>query len=95
MRNKEMKSKRGITLIALVVTIVVLLILAGITINLVFADGGILQKASDAADRQKEAEESDKSAIEDLGEQANTILNGGTLGGGDSLPQVSGDEEDR
>ena len=82
MRNKEIKSKRGITLIALVVTIVVLLILAGITINLVFADGGILQKASDAADRQKEAEESDKSAIEDLAEQANTLINGGATGGG-------------
>ena len=77
-----MKSKRGITLIALVVTIVVLLILAGITINLVFADGGILQKAQDAADAQKQAEESDKQAIEDLGEQANTILNGGATGGG-------------
>ena len=86
MRNKELKSKRGITLIALVVTIVVLLILAGITINLVFADGGILQKASDAADRQKEAEESDKAAIESLGEQANTILNGGSLGGGENPP---------
>ena len=82
MRNKKMKSKKGITLIALVVTIVVLLILAGITINLVFADGGILQKASDAADRQKEAEESDKSAIEDLAEQANTLINGGATGGG-------------
>lgn len=82
MRNKEIKSKRGITLIALVVTIVVLLILAGITINLVFADGGILQKASDAADRQKEAEESDKAAIEDFAEQANTLINGGATGGG-------------
>ena len=64
----------------------VLLILAGITINLVLADGGILQKASDAADRQKEAEESDKSAIEDLAEQANTLINGGNSGGGSNPP---------
>ena len=78
--NKN-RQEKGITLIALVVTIVVLLILAGITINLVFADGGILQKASDAADRQKEAEEGDKAAIEELAEQANTILNGGATGG--------------
>ena len=35
----------GITLIALVVTIVILLILAGITINLVFSDNGIIKKA--------------------------------------------------
>lgn len=38
MKNKNTREK-GITLIALVVTIVVLLILAGITIQLVFTDG--------------------------------------------------------
>ena len=86
MSNKELKSKRGITLIALVVTIVVLLILAGITINLVFADGGILQKAQDAADAQREAAEKDQQAINDLGAELNRILeeNGGTSGGGES-----------
>ena len=45
--NNQMVSKRenGITLIALVVTIVVLLILAGITISLVFGSNGVIQKA--------------------------------------------------
>lgn len=38
--------ENGITLIALVVTIVVLLILAGITIQLVFSDGGIINQAN-------------------------------------------------
>ena len=84
MKKEELKSKTGITLIALVVTIVVLLILAGISINLIFSEGGIIQKASDAVDRQQEAEESDKSAIESLGEQVNALLNGGTSGGGNS-----------
>ena len=37
------KGERGITLIALVVTIVVLLILAGITISLVFGSNGVIQ----------------------------------------------------
>ena len=40
-----MKNERGITLIALVVTIVVLLILAGITINTVVDRNGVLGKA--------------------------------------------------
>lgn len=40
-----MKNERGITLIALVVTIVVLLILAGITINTVLDRNGILGRA--------------------------------------------------
>ena len=45
-----MKKQRGITLIALVVTIVVLLILAGITITYVMSDGGIFNTAKKAAD---------------------------------------------
>ena len=43
------KGQGGITWVALVVTIVVLLILAGITIALVFAQNGVIQKAQDAA----------------------------------------------
>ena len=39
--GRKAKEKRGITLIALVVTIVVLLILAGITITMLFSNGGI------------------------------------------------------
>ena len=83
-KKHQEKSNKGITLIALVVTIVVLLILAGISINLIFSEGGIIKKAQEAADAQKEAEESDKSAIESLGEQVNALLNGGTSGGGNS-----------
>ena len=46
---KKAKGQGGITLVALVVTIVVLLILAGITIALVFAQNGVVGKAQDAA----------------------------------------------
>ena len=42
------KNKKGITLIALVVTIVVLLILAGVTINLLLDENGIIVKSKDA-----------------------------------------------
>lgn len=48
-------SEKGITLIALVVTIVVLLILAGISINLVLGDNGIITKAKQAASATEEA----------------------------------------
>ncbi len=44
-----MKNQKGITLIALVVTIVVLLILAGITIVYVLQDGSIFQSAKESA----------------------------------------------
>ena len=46
--DKRMGNQQGITLIALVVTIVVLLILAGITINLLFSNGGIFDIANQA-----------------------------------------------
>ena len=46
---QKTKGQGGITLVALVVTIVVLLILAGITIALVFAQNGVVGKAQDAA----------------------------------------------
>lgn len=45
---KNQKNERGITLVALVVTIVVLLILAGITIMYVMSDNGIFGKAQTA-----------------------------------------------
>ena len=45
-----MKKNKGITLVALVVTIVVLLILAGVSINLVLGNNGIIARAKDAAD---------------------------------------------
>ena len=52
----KLKSKKGITLVALVVTIVVLLILAGVSINAVLGDNGIIKKANQAASVTKEAE---------------------------------------
>ena len=47
-KNTRDKRERGITLIALVVTIVVLLILAGVSLNLVLGNNGIITKAQDA-----------------------------------------------
>ena len=52
MKTKEMK---GITLIALVITIVVLMILAGVSINTVLGDDGIIKKAKEAAETTKRA----------------------------------------
>ena len=52
MKTKEIK---GITLVALVITIVVLLILAGVSINTVLGDDGIIKKAKEAAEATKQA----------------------------------------
>ena len=58
--NKSTKEKimeaHGITLIALVITIVVLLLLAGVTINTLIGDNGILNKVKIASDKYSEEE---------------------------------------
>lgn len=51
-----MKQRRGITLIALVVTIVVLLILSGVSITAVYNGEGIFHIASETANKSKIAQ---------------------------------------
>ena len=48
---KNLKNQKGITLVALVVTIIVLLILAGVSLSLVAGSGGILGRATNAVDK--------------------------------------------
>ena len=52
---KNLKQNKGITLVALVVTIIVLIILAGISINLLMGDNGIIKKAQLASTEQEKA----------------------------------------
>ena len=53
--KKVKRQVKGITLIALVVTIVILLILAGVSINLVLGPNGLITKAQEAALKTEEA----------------------------------------
>ena len=76
-----MKKNKGITLVALVVTIVVLLILAGVSINLVLGDNGIIAKAKDAETKSAEASENDLKGMNSLIEQMESTLNGSGNGG--------------
>lgn len=45
---KTLRNKKGITLIALVVTIVIILILSGITVGMIINDNGILKETKEA-----------------------------------------------
>lgn len=64
--RRNYSNQAGITLIALVVTIVVLLILAGVTINAVFSDRGIIKKAQDAQNKANESIQKDMEQINAL-----------------------------
>ncbi len=74
----------GITLIALVVTIVVLLILAGITISLVFSENGIIAKAREAANKTNEAIINEQAQMNDVTAAMENMLNGT---GGSTTPE--------
>ncbi len=57
---------KGITLIALVVTIIVLLILAGIALNLTIGENGLFTRAQNAANTWQLAEQNEQNAMNDL-----------------------------
>ena len=78
MKTKEMK---GITLVALVVTIVVLLILAGTSINLVLGNNGIITKAKEAQRKSAEASQNDLKGMNSLIDEMESALNGSGSGG--------------
>lgn len=78
-KNKTLNKERGITLIALVVTIVVLLLLAGVAISMLTGDDGIITNAGNAKN------ENDQSALEEEVDLAvsNNNINKQTGGTGD------------
>lgn len=65
--QKQINDKKGITLIALVITIIVLLILAGVTIATLTGDNGLLQKAQTASEKNTEASALEKIQVEVAG----------------------------
>ena len=60
----KIKKQSGITVVALVVTIVVLLILAGVSINLVLGENGLISNAKEARDKTKSAEVNEKTQMD-------------------------------
>jgi len=79
-----MKKNKGITLVALVVTIVVLLILAGVSINLVLGNNGIIAKAKEAQRKSAEASQNDLIGMNELAQQLEGKLNGSTGSGSEN-----------
>lgn len=69
------KKERGITLIALIVTIIVLLILAGVTISLAVSNNGIFDKAKTAGNKYKEAETNEQAGLNAADTEMQNIMN--------------------
>ena len=84
-REKEIFTNKGITLVALIITIIVLLILAGVSLSFVF-NGGILDKAQQAVDEYKNASEKEQNILEQIDEYIKSEIGEGT-GGGTDVPE--------
>ena len=95
--NKKLKNKqeKGITLIALVVTIIIMLILAGVSIKLAIDNNGVIENAKEAKDQYEQAQANDESGMGDLASKlkeqidANKNNNSGS-GGSDYDPALEG-----
>ena len=76
-KNKRNYSKQnGITLIALVVTIVVLLILAGVSLNAIFSENGLINRAKDAQNKMDQATQNDLAQLDELDSWLENQVNG-------------------
>ena len=90
--RKNYSNQTGITLIALVVTIVVLLILAGVSLNAIFSENGIIKRAQDAQNKMDQATQNDLDSINELNNWIDGKINGSSGGnttGGNDNPSTT------
>ncbi len=85
-----MRNQKGITLVALVITIIVLLILAGVSISLVLGNNGVLTQASEAVITNEKAtiKQDMDMAFADANMDYTTKQSMGTLGAGETLASI-------
>ncbi len=87
--SKKANSK-GITLIALIITIIVLLILAGVTVNLTLGENGIFRTAEMSGKNYMEAQNRELAGLADFENAINNII-GGTGSSGTDIPEIKDD----
>ena len=87
---KSSNREKGITLVALVITIVILIILATIAIQFAFGENGLINRAQDAKNYQANADAEQNKFFGDAETAINEAL-GGT--GGDTIEDIKGGEK--
>ena len=75
MKEKQ-KNIKGITLISLVITIIILIILAGISINLILGENGLFSKAKQAKEEYLNAQVAEQEGINNLEKQIEELNKG-------------------
>ena len=89
-----MRNQKGITLIALVITIIVLLILAGVSIAMLTGQNGILTRATEADDATEKAEIVERVNME-LNAQYTNALAGEAFDSEETIEANLGDVADK
>ena len=72
--QRTLKEKGGITLIALVITIIILIILATVTLNVVLGEGGLIDRAQLAKDMTEEAVKEEQESLNTLMDEMANIM---------------------
>ena len=73
------ENKKGITLLALVITIVIMLLLAGVALQMAIGENGLISKAAQAKSLQEKAELYDTAKLEYVDMKSVTLENGQQL----------------
>lgn len=73
--QEMIQNRKGVTLVALVVTIIILIILATISINAVLGDKGLIKKAQQAKDMYEKSKQEEQEAIDELMKEYDNLLN--------------------
>ena len=74
LKQFENQNEKGITLIALVITVVILIILATVSINVVLGEGGLIQRAQQAKDLTEQAALEEQQGLNSLMDQMANIM---------------------
>ena len=77
MEERQKREEKGITLIALAVTIIVLIILAGVTINVALGENGLFKKAEQTKEYMENAMAADETAINEIIAEMDGIIGSG------------------
>ena len=62
----NLKSNKAITLVALIITIIILLILAGVSLSMVLGDNGLINKAQSSVDKYQESANNEQALLNEI-----------------------------
>ena len=86
--KQKLKQSKGITLVSLVVTIIILIILSGVSINLVLGENGIVTIAKRAKENTEIAKVEEETRLNELAKQIEEGTSGGTTNPPETIKNI-------